>query len=333
MKDKIFHSIEGHTCGNPVRMIVKGAPKLKGNSMNDYRSYFIKNFDWIRTSLMFEPRGHDMMSGSILYPALNKNCDVGILFIETTGCLPMCGHGFIGTITFGLEKKIIKPKKRGIVVAETPAGIVTAEYKKIGNKIKSVKFKNIESWLEIKNFQANLPEIGIVKFDIAYGGNFYAIFDPQKNFPSLNKMTAADVLRISPKVRDAINKLIKPIHPFNKTIKGVTHIMWTGKAKLKNSSSRNAVFYGKNAIDRSPCGTGTSARLAQLHARGKLKLQEKFVHESILGTQFVGRVESEIMFNNKKAIIPSVEGWSIITGESKFIISKRDPFYKGFSII
>ena len=218
-------------------------------------------------------------------------------------------------------------------MAETPAGIVTAEYKKIGNKIKSVKFKNIESWLEIKNFQANLPEIGIVKFDIAYGGNFYAIFDPQKNFTSLNKMTAADVLRISPKVRDAINKLIKPTHPFNKNIKGVTHIMWTGKAKLKSSSSRNAVFYGKNAIDRSPCGTGTSARLAQLHARGKLKLHEKFVHESILGTQFVGRVESEIMFNNKKAIIPSVEGWSIITGESKFIISERDPFYKGFSII
>ena len=315
MSCKTFFCVDAHTCGNPVRVILGGAPLLKGANMSEKRQHFLKEFDWNRTGLMFEPRGHDMMSGTIIFEPSSDDFDVSILFIETSGCLPMCGHGTIGTVTVLIEKEIITPKTQGVLRIETPAGLVIATYKKDEmNRVKSVKIVNVPSFLHSQNLSIECEELGELKFDVAYGGNFYAIIDPQKNFSGIENFTAAALISMSKKLRDKINEKYTFIHPLNETINGLSHLEWTGKTIDSSSSARNAVFYGDKAIDRSPCGTGTSARMAQLYAKGELKQGDEFIHESFIGSKFIGRIEEEIKLGKFNAIIPSVEGWAKITG-------------------
>jgi 4-hydroxyproline epimerase len=303
---KRFFCIDAHTCGNPVRVVAGGGPDLRGKNMMEKRLYFLKHYDWIRKGLMFEPRGHDMMSGSILYPPSDTANDVGILFIETSGCLPMCGHGTIGTITVAIEEGLIIPKTSGIVRAETPAGLVVITYKQKDKKVESVKLVNVPSFLHSENITAVSPDLGELKLDVAYGGNFYAIIEPQENFTGIENYTASDLIRFSDPIRKFLNKNYTFEHPTNSDIKGLSHLLWTGKVLNPTSSARNAVFYGDKAIDRSPCGTGTSARMAQLYAKGKLQANELFIHESYIGSVFNGRIESETQLENYKAIIPSI---------------------------
>ena len=245
MSKNTFVCIDAHTCGNPVRVIKEGVPRLIGHTMEQKRQHFLKEYDWIRKGLMFEPRGHDMMSGSMLYPPHNPENDFAILFIETSGCLPMCGHGTIGTITIAIEEGLITPKTSG-----------------------KIKYPNMF------------------------------------------------------------------IHPENETIRDVSHMLWTGNPIDPTSSGRNAVFYGDKAIDRSPCGTGTSARLAQLFAKGKLKKGEDFIHESFIGSKFIGRVEEETTLDGRLAIIPSIKGWAKIYGHNVITIDDEDdPYAHGFQVI
>ena len=279
-----FSCLDGHTCGNPVRLVSGGAPLLKGATMSERRLDFLANHDWIRKALMFEPRGHDVMSGSMLYPPTRADCDVGILFIEVSGCLPMCGHGTIGTVTMAVENGLVAPATPGTLNIDAPAGRVVARYEQQGRFVESVRITNVASYLAASEIAIDVPGMGELVFDISYGGNFYAILEPQKNFAGLEAMSAGDVLRLSPIVRRLLNDKIQPVHPENPTIKGVSHVMWTGKPRDPRAHARNAVFYGDKAIDRSPCGTGTSARMAQLAARGKLKVGDEFVHESIIGS-------------------------------------------------
>ena len=332
----VFTCIDGHTCGNPVRVIKEGGPKLIGNSMSEKRQHFLKEFDWIRKGLMFEPRGHDMMSGSILYPPQHPDNDFGILFIETSGCLPMCGHGTIGTITIGVEEGLIQPKTPGKIRMEAPAGLVEIEYQQTGEKVDWVRLTNVKSYLAAENLTVDCPELGEIVFDVAYGGNFYAIVDPQKNFSGIQEYTASKIIQYSQVVRERINKKYPNqfIHPENDTIRDVTHMLWTGTPLDSSSSGRNAVFYGDKAIDRSPCGTGTSARMAQLHAKGKLSVGEDFVHESFIGSKFIGSVKEETTLNGRKAIIPSIQGWAKVYGYNTIIIDDEDdPYAHGFQVI
>lgn len=335
MSKNTFVCIDAHTCGNPVRVIKQGGPELVGATMSQKRQHFLKEYDWIRTGLMFEPRGHDMMSGSIFYPPSNAENDFGILFIETSGCLPMCGHGTIGAITIGIEEGLLHPKKPGEVRMETPAGLVKIKYKKSGEKVEWVKLENVPSYLAAENLNIESVALGSVYFDVSYGGNFYAIIDPQKNFSGLENYTAGKLVQLSQEIRLLINQKYpnKFVHPEDETINSVSHILWTGKTISDNATARNAVFYGDKAIDRSPCGTGTSARMAQWHAKGKLKVGEEFVHESFIGSQFIGRVEEEVDFFGKKAIVPSIKGWAKIYGYNTIIIDEDDPYAKGFQVI
>ncbi|GAA4962860.1 4-hydroxyproline epimerase [Algibacter aquimarinus] len=336
MAKHIFECIDAHTCGNPVRVIKKGGPELVGSTMNEKRLHFMKNYDWIRTGLMFEPRGHDMMSGSILYPPHNPENDFSILFIETSGCLPMCGHGTIGTITIAIEEGLIKPKTPGKIRMEAPAGLVEIEYKQKENKVEWVKLTNVKSFLAAEGLTIECPDLGVISFDVAYGGNYYAIVDPQNNFTGIQDFSANIIIQFSQIVRDRINKKYpnKFIHPENETIKNVTHMLWTGNPINPKSSGRNAVFYGDKAIDRSPCGTGTSARLAQLYTKGKLKKGEPYIHESYIGSTFVGCVEEETTMDGKVAIIPSVKGWAKVYGYNTILIDdKDDPYAHGFQVI
>jgi 4-hydroxyproline epimerase len=311
-----------------------GGPQLTGKNMSEKRQHFMKEFDWIRTGLMFEPRGHDMMSGSILYPPHDKENDIAVLFIETSGCLPMCGHGTIGTITIAIEEKLINPKTEGIVRMETPAGLVIVNYQMTNNKVSSVRLTNVPAFLHSTELTADCPGLGELTVDVAFGGNFYAIVDVQKNFPGLEHFTAEKLTGWARKLRKNINEKYEFVHPEDETIKGCSHILWTGAVIDKNSTARNAVFYGDKAIDRSPCGTGTSARMAQWYAKGKLKKGEDFIHESIIGTKFVGRIEEELKVDSKPAIRPSIEGWAKIYGYNTiWIDTDDDPFAHGFQVI
>lgn len=333
MSSHTFNCIDAHTCGNPVRLVKMGGPELIGNSMSEKRQHFLKEFDWIRKGLMFEPRGHDMMSGSILYPPSNPENDFGVLFIETSGCLPMCGHGTIGTVTIAIEEGLIQPKKPGTLRMETPAGLVKIAYAQENNKVTSVRLTNVKSYLAKENIIVECPDLGKLSIDISYGGNFYAIIDVQENFQGLENHKAEQLIKWSRVLRDRINATHSFVHLEDDSIKGLSHILWTGKTISSKATARNAVFYGDKAIDRSPCGTGTSARMAQWHAKGKLKIGEEFIHESIIGSQFIGRIEKETFIGDKKAIIPSIEGWARIYGHNTIIIDDEDPYAKGFQVI
>jgi len=268
-----FSCIDAHTCGNPVRVVSGGVPFLKGKNMLEKRQYFLDHLDWIRTGLMFEPRGHDMMSGSMLFPPHDPENDFAVLFIETSGCLPMCGHGTIGTITIAIEEGLIHPKTPGFLRMEAPAGLVLVEYRQEGKKVKSVKLTNVKSYLAAENLDIEIED------------------------------------------------------------KGLSHVLWTGKPLDPNSTARNAVFYGDKAIDRSPCGTGTSARMAQWYAKGWLKPGEEFVHESFIGSKFIGRIEEVSTLGGKPAIVPSIEGWAKVYGYNTIILDEDDPYVHGFQVI
>jgi 4-hydroxyproline epimerase len=316
-----------------VRVVVEGGPELHGESMSEKRQHFLSEFDWIRKGLMFEPRGHDMMSGSILYPPSDAKNDMGVLFIETSGCLPMCGHGTIGTVTIAIEEGLIDPKIPGKLRLETPAGLVLIDYSQNGDKVTSVRLTNVKSFLAAENLEVDCPDLGVLLVDVSYGGNFYAIIDQQENFTGIQDHSAEELIRWSRIIREQINERYEFVHPENTTINGLSHILWSGEVIDETASARNAVFYGDKAIDRSPCGTGTSARMAQWYAQGDLKLGQEFVHESIIGSKFIGRVEQEVNFDGVPAIVPSIEGWAFVHGYNTIVIDNEDPYANGFQVI
>ncbi len=331
-----FFCIDAHTCGNPVRLVTSGHPDLLGDTMSEKRLDFLERFDWIRKGLMFEPRGHDMMSGAFLYPACSDNADAAILFIETSGCLPMCGHGTIGTITAGLESGLITPKTSGKLIIDVPAGQIEIEYKKEKDKVSSVKIFNVAAYLAHRDVVLEIPGLGNLTVDVSYGGNFYVIVEPQHNFPGIENWSAAEILKWSPIVREVASKSLDCVHPEDHSVNGVSHVLWTGMSQTSGSDAANAVFYGDKAIDRSPCGTGTSARMAQLFAKGELAKGDTFVHESYIGSQFVGKIEDvvEINAHSEKitAIMPSIQGWAKVFGKNCITIDDDDPYAFGFIV-
>jgi 4-hydroxyproline epimerase len=327
-----FSCIDGHTCGNPVRLVSGGGPRLDGATMLERRAHFLREYDWIRTGLMFEPRGHDMMSGSILYPPTRSDCDVGVLFIETSGCLPMCGHGLIGTVTMGIENGLITPRDPGLLAVDAPAGRVQVSYRQEDRFVEEVRLTNVPSFLHAEGLTVEVDGLGEVVVDVAYGGNFYAIVEPQKTFRDIADHTAGELVSWSPKLRASLNAKYEFVHPEYPAITGLSHVLWTGQPTVPGAHARNAVFYGEKAIDRSPCGTGTSARMAQLAAKGRLKVGDEFHHESIIGSVFKGRVEAEATVAGRPAIVPSIAGWARMTGINTIFIDDRDPFSRGFVV-
>ena len=334
MARKTFFCIDGHTCGNPVRVVAGGVPVLEGKTIFEKREHFMREYDWIRTGLMFEPRGHEQMSGSFIFPPEDPLNDAGILFIETSGCLPMCGHGTIGTVTIAVEEGLVTSKTPGKLRLETPAGLVIAHYKQNEKgKVTSVKIVNIPSFLYKTNLTVVSPDLGELTVDVAYGGNFYAIVDEQPNFSGLHNFTADQLISFSGEIRKRLNEKYEFVHPQNPKINGLSHVLWTGNTMSPEADARNAVFYGEKAIDRCPCGTGTSARMAQWFSLGKLKVGSNFLHESVIGSQFIGRVEEHVKIGEYDAIVPSIEGWAMVTGYNHIIIDDDDPYAHGFRVV
>lgn len=328
----VFSCLDGHTAGNPVRLVIGGAPILNGASMSERRQDFLARYDWIRTGLMFEPRGHDMMSGGFLYPPTDPRADIGILFMETSGVLPMCGHGTIGMVTFGLEQGLIQPRTPGRFTAEVPAGLIDLTYEMDAGRVRWVRITNVPAYLAMEEVEIEVPGFGPLRVDIAYGGNFYAVIEPQGPYTGLDDLGAARIIELSRDIRRILRQAVEPVHPLNDTIRGVSHVLWADRPKGDGADGRNAVFYGERAIDRSPCGTGTSARLAHLHAKGRLGVGETFVHESYIGSRFIGRVEAETTVGDRPGIVPSIQGSAVMTGMSTIWIDDEDPFHAGFTV-
>tara|TARA_B100000700_G_scaffold120176_1_gene134946 strand:- start:1405 stop:2406 length:1002 start_codon:yes stop_codon:yes gene_type:complete len=328
-----FFCIDGHTCGNPVRLVTSAHPPLRGQSMSAKRQHFLQHYDWIRQALMFEPRGHDMMSGAFLYPPTTADGDAAILFIETSGCLPMCGHGTIGALTFALENGLLTPQDPHRVRLDTPAGRVDAHVRRSGDKVDAIKLYNVPAFLAFEQLTIEVPELGALTVDISFGGNFYIIVEPQANFAGIEHCNASFLLRYSPLIRDIVNAQVECIHPQDPTMRGASHVLWTGQPKHASSDAANAVFYGDKAIDRSPCGTGTSARMAQLYAQGRLPIGQAFVHESYIGSQFIGCIEAVTEIAGRTAIVPSIEGWARVTGHNCIVVDDDDPYAFGFQVL
>ena len=332
MSRHTFFCIDAHTCGNPVRVVVGGAPLMPNLAMAERRTMFVRDYDWVRRSLMFEPRGHDAMSGVILYPPGRDDCEIGFLFIEVSGCLPMCGHGTIGTVTTILEEGLLLPRVAGQLSIEAPAGRIDVQYRQNGPLIEEVRLFNVPSYLHAQDIDLEIPGVGLLRIDLAYGGNFYAIVEPQSHWEGLDGVPVSQIIALSSAVRRAAQLKLAPVHPEDDRICGVSHVMWCDHPRDPRAQARNAVFYGEKAIDRSPCGTGSSARMAQLVAKGRLHVGDTFIHESIIGTLFNCRIESATSVGRFPAIRPSVAGWAQIIGHNVIFVDERDPLAHGFQI-
>lgn len=328
-----FFCIDAHACGNPVRVVAGGAPLLPHHSMADRRELFVRDHDWIRKALMFEPRGHDVMSGAMIYPSTRSDCDFGVLFIEVSGCLPMCGAGTIGLTTVVLEEGLVRPRTPGRLAIETPAGKVEVEYSMKGGKVESVRLFNVPSYLHQADVKVDVPGLGSLVVDVAYGGNFYAVVETQENWPGLEGLSSAEIVAHSRNLRSALVKVCNPVHPEDERISGVHHAIWCDAGHSGKSDGICAVFYGDKAIDRSPGGTGTSARMAQLHGKGRLGLGDTYRNESLIGTVYLGRVEAPTKIGPYQGILPSVEGWAQVIGHNTIFVDERDPLAHGFQIV
>ena len=247
-----FFCIDAHTCGNPVRVVAGGGPLLPLLPIAERREIFVRDHDWIRKALMFEPRGHDIMSGAIIYPAVRDDCDFAALFIEVSGCLPMCGAGTIGLATVVIEEGLVTPRKRGTLSIETPAGRVDVGLDMQDGLVEAVRLHNVASYLHRSDVRVEISGVGGLVVDIAYGGNYYAVVEPQENWAGLDGMTAAEIVSASQRLRTALAGVCDPVHPEDNRIRGVHHVIWCDRPRSGSADGRCAVFYGDKAVDRSP---------------------------------------------------------------------------------
>lgn len=327
-----FFCIDAHTCGNPVRVVVGGAPLLPHVPMAEKRILFQREHDWVRRALMFEPRGHDAMSGSILYPSTRADCELGVLYIEVSGCLPMCGHGTIGTVTAAIEEGLVEPREEGRLGIDAPAGRIGIEFKRVDGFVEQVRLFNVPAYLHAAEVAIDVPGLGPLRVDVAYGGNYYVIIEPQPGWRGLDGFSVGDIQRFSPLVRAAAQAAVAPVHPEDARIAGVTHVMWGDRAQGNQADARNVVFYGARGVDRSPCGTGSCARMAQRVAKGQLAVGATFLHQSLIGTMFDCRVEGRAAVGPYAGILPSVAGWARVTGYNTILVDSRDPLAHGFEL-
>ncbi|WP_432074642.1 proline racemase family protein [Streptomyces wuyuanensis] len=326
----VYHAVDSHTEGMPTRVITGGIGVVPGATMAERRLYFAEHLDHIRTLLMYEPRGHSAMSGAILQPPTRPDADYGVLFIEVSGLLPMCGHGTIGVATVLVETGMVPVTEPVTTVRlDTPAGLVSVDVHVEDGEARSVTLTNVASFCLGLDLKVDVPGYGTVTYDMAYGGNFYAFVPLDALGLPFERDRKDDMLAAGLAVMDAINTTDRPVHPENPGISGVKHVYLTAPGS-DAVRSRHAMAIHPGWFDRSPCGTGTSARMAQLHARGELPVDRDFVNESFIGTEFTGRLLGETTVGGLPAVVPAVTGRAWITGTAQYFLDPSDPFPGGF---
>ncbi len=331
--ERLISAVDTHTAGEPTRTITGGFPRIPGKTVGEKMVYMRDHMDELRTMLMYEPRGNNVMSGAVLTEPSDPSADIGVIYIETGGYLPMCGHDTIGCCTALIETGMIAAKEPETeIVLETPAGLVTAKAAVEDGIVKSVSFKNIPSFLYMADIDVDVPDLGKIVLDIAYGGNFYAIVDAQKLGLDIKPENASKIIQVGSLIKDAVNQQYDVKHPELPYIKGLTHVEFSAPPTHKDAHAKNTVLITHDALDRSPCGTGTSAKLATLYAKNKISLNQEFVHESIIGSLFKAKVIEECEVAGYKAIIPQITGSAHVTGLHQFVVDPDDPLKEGFLI-
>jgi proline racemase len=328
---RVFHAVDSHTEGMPTRVITGGVGALPGATMSQRRQWFLENSDDIRTLLMYEPRGHASMSGAILQPPTRPDADWGVLYIEVSGCLPMCGHGTIGVATVLVETGMVEVTEPVTTIRlDTPAGLVVTEVAVDGDAARSVTIRNVPSFTDRLDAKVDVPSLGTVRYDLAYGGNFYAIVELADVGLPFDRAEKQRLLDAGLAIMAAINDDDRPVHPDDPSITGCHHVQLVAPGS-SGRHSRHAMAIHPGWFDRSPCGTGTSARMAQLHTRGELPLGKDFVNESFIGTRFIGRlVEETTLTDGRVAVVPTITGRAWITGTAQYLLDPTDPFPAGF---
>jgi len=328
---RFFSTIDTHTSGEPTRTIIGGLPYIPGKSIFEKMIYFRKNMDWVRTALIFEPRGHTGMSGVILTEPAHPEADMGIIFIEVCGYPLMCGHGIIGVSTAVVETGMIEANEPiTYITFDTPAGLTRVKVQVENGVAKWVTFRNIPSFAIENNVGIDIPNAGEIKMDISYGGNVFAILPAADVRVKISPENTSELIEKGKIIRDAVNAQVKIRHPEIDYVNSCTHVEFYSEPTTKEAHFKNAVFFADSCIDRSPCGTGTSARLASLYAKGELKLNEEFVHESIIGSIFRAKVVKETKVATFSAVVPEVTGSAYVTGINQFFIDPEDPHRYGF---
>ena len=329
---RVFAAVDSHTEGMPTRVITGGIGPIPGASMLERKLHFEEQMDDLRLLLMREPRGHGAMSGAILQPPLRDDADWGVVFIEVSGCLPMCGHGTIGVATVLVETGMVEVREPETVVRlDTPAGLVEARVTVDGGRARSVSLRNVPSFLLARERSVTLNGRALT-YDMAFGGNFYAILPADSAGLEVDPARADELIATGLDIMAAINGSERPVHPADERISGCRHVVFTAPGEDGRRSQRSATSIHPGWLDRSPCGTGTSARLAQLHARGELGMGEEFVNRSVIGTRFAGRIVEETEVAGVPAVVPEISGRAWITGMGQYMLDPEDPFPAGFAL-
>ncbi|GAA3049746.1 proline racemase family protein [Streptomyces roseofulvus] len=327
----VYHAVDSHTEGMPTRVITGGVGVIPGATMAEKRLHFMEHRDDLRTLLMYEPRGHAAMSGAVLQPATRPDADYGVLFVEVSGLLPMCGHGTIGVATVLVETGMVPVTEPVTTVRlDTPAGLVSADVRVEDGAARSVTLTNVPAFSVGLDLKTEVPGYGTVTYDLAYGGNFYAFVELDALGLPFDRAHKQELITAGLAIMDAINAgEDRPVHPEDPAVAGVKHVYLAAPGSDARRS-RHAMAIHPGWFDRSPCGTGTSARMAQLHARGQLALDTDFVNESFIGTEFTGRLVAETTVGGRPAVVPTVTGRAWITGTAQYFLDPTDPFPAGF---
>lgn len=330
---KSIHTIDSHTMGEPTRVIIGGIPAIPGKTMIEKKQYLERHMDYIRTAIMHEPRGHNNMFGSLITSSTTEGVNFGIIFMDGGGYLNMCGHGSIGAATVAVECGMV-PVSEPItnIIMESPAGLIKARVTVENGKVKEVSIVNVPSFLYKKDVKINVEGIGEIILDISFGGSFFAIVSAEMLGVKVEPSNAAALTKLGMMIRDKINRTVKVEHPKNKNINSVDLVEIFDESSNTKADLKNIVVFGKGQFDRSPCGTGTSAKLAALHSKGLIRIDEDFYYESITGTIFRAKIVDTIKVGEYDAVIPEITGNAYITGFNHFVIDPEDPLKYGFYI-
>ncbi|MGC4937463.1 proline racemase family protein [Kribbella sp. DT2] len=327
---RTLSAIDSHTEGMPTRVITGGVGVIPGATMEERRRHFMAHDDDLRLFLMNEPRGHSAMSGAILQPPTRADADWGVLYIEVSGCLPMCGHGTIGVATVLVESGMVPVSEPLTQVRlDTPAGLVVVDVAVKDGRAEHVTLRNVPAYSHALDASVDVKGLGTVTYDLAYGGNFYAILPLEQLGIPFDRSEKDRILQAGLDIMAAINETDRPVHPEDPGIAGCKHVQFTAPGR-DGSDSRNAMAIHPGWFDRSPCGTGTCARMAQLHARGELELGQEFVNESFIGTSFTGKLLETTTVGGLPGVVPTVRGRAWITGMGNYLLDPTDPFPTGF---
>ncbi|MCR8644774.1 proline racemase family protein [Paenibacillus sp. N1-5-1-14] len=327
---QLFTTIDAHTGGEPLRIITGGIPPLRGNTILEKRAYFRENLDYIRQVLMYEPRGHHGMYGCVITPPVSDDADFGVLFMHNEGYSSMCGHGIIAVVTAVIETGFLQVEGNNpTIIIDSPAGKIIAEAKIEGNEVKSVSFENVPSFVFASDVVVKLEDREIL-VDIAFGGAFYAIVHAKDLDVKVDIEHLAQMQKLGSAIKHDIESKMVVQHPLEAELQGIYGVIISDEPKLASSHLRNVTVFAEEQIDRSPCGTGTCARIAALHARGEYTNGELFVHEGIVDSQFISQVMEKTEVAGYAAIVPRVEGNAFITGMHQFVVDPTDPLAKGF---